>query len=556
MESVEKKKDISEATDEEIKELAAQFVKENFKKSSLASLSLLHWRNIYLLFSIIFRIVVALQTSYIHPDEFFQSFQPIYHDNIPWEFEEGCRSMAPLYLLYYPVIYIGQWFEMRPIVIYYLVKLTFCFLSWAVLDFCIFRIMPIKQERLKAMFFMNTSYVTLVYQSHTFSNSIETILVVAAIWIINDVRNHLELGNKIYSTSRLIMLGFLVSFGLFNRPTFILWMILPSVFVLKYAMRSFRGITLLIASFTVTTISCILIDTHHFRGSIDLSNISSLYDLNTRLVITPLNNILYNSSISNLKTHGLHPYYTHILINTPQILGPLIFLLPPFQSTQYIRTTPFLSMISGLVALSLIPHQELRFLIPMVPLAACCISIPKHKFTKWIIQLSVVFNLAMMVLMGVLHQGGLVPALEYIHDLKFTGKPEGNILLFWRTYKPPTWLTLSDADEERPIYLNNDQNNLTSIVDMKLSGACYTIDFMGMEFVEFENVAKNIVEKYTDRDIYLVTPLNAALNFENNTNFEKVWSYGWHLDLDHFEIEKFGIASLKPGIAIYKLGLF
>ena len=38
-------------------------------------------------------------------------------------------------------------------------------------------------------------------------------------------------------------------------------------------------------------------------------------------IITPLNNLLYNSSYDNLAQHGIHPYYTHILINLPQILG-------------------------------------------------------------------------------------------------------------------------------------------------------------------------------------------------------------------------------------------
>lgn len=41
------------------------------------------------------------------------------------------------------------------------------------------------------------------------------------------------------------------------------------------------------------------------------------------IVITPLNNLLYNMNVDNLAQHGLHPRYTHFAINLPLLFGPL-----------------------------------------------------------------------------------------------------------------------------------------------------------------------------------------------------------------------------------------
>lgn len=50
------------------------------------------------------------------------------------------------------------------------------------------------------------------------------------------------------------------------------------------------------------------------------------------IVISPLNNLLYNLKVDNLAQHGLHPRYTHFAINLPLLYGPLalvtLFYLP------------------------------------------------------------------------------------------------------------------------------------------------------------------------------------------------------------------------------------
>lgn len=41
------------------------------------------------------------------------------------------------------------------------------------------------------------------------------------------------------------------------------------------------------------------------------------------IVITPLNNLLYNMNTENLALHGIHPRYTHFAVNLPLLYGPL-----------------------------------------------------------------------------------------------------------------------------------------------------------------------------------------------------------------------------------------
>jgi hypothetical protein len=47
------------------------------------------------------------------------------------------------------------------------------------------------------------------------------------------------------------------------------------------------------------------------------------------LTFTPANSFKYNSDPANLAQHGLHPWYTHLLVNMPMLFGPAVRLDPP-----------------------------------------------------------------------------------------------------------------------------------------------------------------------------------------------------------------------------------
>lgn len=241
-------------------------------------------------------------------------------------------------------------------------------------------------------------------------------------------------------------------------------------------------------------------------------------------VITPLNNLIYNSNTSNLALHGLHPRYTHFLINLPQLLGPAT--LTALASSRF--SLQMLSAISGTAVLSIFQHQEARFLMPCVPLILSSMQLPRARVMRKIwITVWIVFNVALGSLMGVYHQGGVVPVQNYIAE--YLGNATS--VIWWKTYSPPTWL-LGEMNER-----------------------CSTVDLMGAkksvveEKLEQEKGGCDVErEEMKSKETYLVAPL--AMNVEKNMEsgkqlyrLRKVWVYRSHLGLDDldFDFEQDGI---------------
>ena len=69
------------------------------------------------------------------------------------------------------------------------------------------------------------------------------------------------------------------------------------------------------------TFIAVATDTAFYTGPAATESFRALFSyLDKAPVITPLNNIRYNSQTSNLAEHGLHPHYQHFLVNLPQRL--------------------------------------------------------------------------------------------------------------------------------------------------------------------------------------------------------------------------------------------
>jgi hypothetical protein len=126
---------------------------------------------------------------------------------------------------------------------------------------------------------------------------------------------------------------------------------------------------------------------------------------------------------------------------------------------------------SGLLVLSLAPHQEARFLTPLlVPLTMLCCSWlalarvddtaqqwRASLLVRWLLWL--LFNAALVLLFGVAHQGGVVRALAHLYETAAASSAVGSTstvsagasdgattVLFYATYTPPLHLLLqSDA---------------------------------------------------------------------------------------------------------------
>ncbi|KAF8001466.1 hypothetical protein HF325_003967 [Metschnikowia pulcherrima] len=522
------------------------------------------WRTVYFA-SIGLRFVFALSNSYIHPDEHFQSLEVLagrmflLSTKEPWEYLllAPARSFAPLLAVYYVPLKLALWLALLPLQTWYLVRLVFMSISWVVTDWCLYKMLPTKQERIKAIYFVLTSFVSLVYQSHTFSNSIETVLVLLTVYHINELRFMRSQPKPQYATSDVvrasIAIGFLFAFGIFNRVTFPAFLVLPGLFCLQSAWKWPYVVFISAFTFIVTSACCIIMDTTWFKGIAVGTILKSPFQW-SQYVVTPYNNLVYNASLDNLAQHGLHPLYTHILVNLPQLMGPgLILLFPRFRNSDW-KTTPFAAAMSGLIFLSIVPHQELRFVIPVVPLLCSCFDVAGLEKAcqkrTWILPFLMnswlVFNLSMALLMGVFHQGGVLPALEYLHASPQFQSPE-TALIWWRTYSPPTWMLNQKAGNLQIILISNENEDLKFQSDA--ASKLLSIDAMGMSVEGVNKVIRNV--SATHKLVLLITPIASfKQNFEAGA-YDEVWSYNYHLDMDHLNFSD--LQSLRPGLAIYSL---
>jgi len=136
----------------------------------------------------------------------------------------------------------GQDGEVTPAVVFWTLRILMFFLSFVLEDWAIQELIAKPQHRRIAVLLVASSYVTWTYQTHTFSNSIETILVAWSLVLIQRIvddkvglrfsRHGLSLlTHPQQRTSPFAsgLLAILVVFGSFNRITFPAFLIIPAL---------------------------------------------------------------------------------------------------------------------------------------------------------------------------------------------------------------------------------------------------------------------------------------------------------------------------------------
>lgn len=211
-----------------------------------------------------------------------------------------------------------------------------------------------------------------------------------------------------------------------------------------------------------------------------------------------------------------------------------------------------ISAISGTMILSAIPHQEPRFLLPCVPLLLTCIRPLKTRLflVSWI-----AFNAIFGFLMGIYHQGGVVPAqlaMPSIISSAVTREQQQverlNVTVFWwKTYSPPLWLL-------------GDITNIEADIQ--------THDLMGMPGTDMIQYLDSVIpgcpsspnNKIDNNIILLVAPRSATFldtymaSSPSDTSDNKIisnpplymteqWTYTNHLNLDDIDFGDDGILS-------------
>lgn len=279
----------------------------------------------------------------------------------------------------------------------------------------------------------------------------------------------------------------------------------------------------LILAAAVTTVIAVGLDTvFYLPGPITWT------DLIHRPVITPLNNFKYNSATENLAQHGLHPWYQHLLANLPLLLGPAAGLLI-FKPACSLR---LYSAISGLVVLSAFQHQEARFLLPTVPLFLSSIHMPRNQtlFRLWT-STWIIFNLFLGLMMGIYHQGGVVPGQVFLSQ-----QPDATQAIWWKTYTPPVWL------------LNGKNEVLETRDVMGLKGDLLLEQLYQLATCDTPADRRNQEYLKEKNGTYLMAPASATWLDSYLPNkgleglrFREVWRYRQHLNLDDMDFGDDGV---------------
>ncbi|KUL88112.1 hypothetical protein ZTR_04030 [Talaromyces verruculosus] len=493
------------------------------------------WRRTYLLLLLV-RIYFALSPSYVHPDEHFQSLEVFagriysYPSQLTWEFtsDNPIRSVFPLWPVYGLPMNLVKWFYNEtglgssppPELIYYILRGGMFVLSFVLEDWAVYELVPTPRYRVPTVVLVASSYVTWTYQTHTFSNSLETLLVTWGLVLIQRIVENRK-RSAFFSPAVLSLVVILV-------PHFVQK---PFSFAVLVGCGSFFAAI------------AILTDTIFYRSS-------SLIESIRHPVITPLNNLIYNSNSLNLAEHGIHPFYHHFLVNLPQLLGPaLVVLVVSLFMKPTIRAATFynrraISAISGTMILSAIPHQEPRFLLPCVPLLLTCIRPLKTRpfLVSWI-----AFNAILGFLMGVYHQGGIVPtqlAMPSIISSKIAGNTQAenmNVTVFWwKTYSPPLWLLGDNSELQADIQTRN-------LMGMRGTDMIKQIDSLVPSCPSLLSSSKS------NHLIFLVAPRSATFLDTYTTpsasagaaplHLTEQWTYTNHLNLDDMDFGDDGFLS-------------
>ena len=230
------------------------------------------------------------------------------------------------------------------------------------------------------------------------------------------------------------------------------------------------------------------------------------------LTFTPLNSYRYNADPANLAKHGLHPRWTHVAVNMPLMFGPLAVLgllelgmwLSCLVSTKKAFLTPKKSAHGGnagverslpaghnlrilsasivvfyVAALSTAPHQEARFLLPLLlPMSILYGARVFHgesaSFSSLLGMIWIGLNVGVSLFFGGLHQAGVSRALVQLgagnclnllsDDGRTAARTDGMLsfdsspsaielglasipatVVFFHTYMPPVALTAQYA---------------------------------------------------------------------------------------------------------------
>lgn len=377
-----------------------------------------------------------------------------------------------------------------------------CYISFP-LDYLLYRIATKLQlqDPARVVLCFASSWPTLVFLTRTFSNTFETFVLALcfAVLLLCDRYKRVGFGGVFHLQT--LLLGVLLAVGFFTRFTFVFFffplglelvrshdaLLTESASkkdsdrhasVFKRVMAALFVALQGLLAFTACSLVFIVMDTVYFRPEMasDYQQwlVLDRQTLLKKVVVAPLNNLMYNLHYENLELHGVHARVTHFAVNMPMLFGPLFFRFLINVVTgnasngnahmpRHRQVFAVASVLFPLACISMAPHQEPRFLLPLlIPLQIFFASeLLKRRI---LMAIWIAFNLALTVFFGVLHQGGVVPMLlsfsangqhqqqQYagmltsaqLSKCHFTGDATALMgaipIVFYKTYMPPRFL--------------------------------------------------------------------------------------------------------------------
>lgn len=123
--------------------------------------------------------------------------------------------------------------EVPPIAVFWTLRALMFILSFVLEDWAIHELIQSPRHRRVAVLLVASSYVTWTYQTHTFSNAIETLVVA---WSLVLIERTVALPVNTQHTPLVApaVLGSMVMFGFFNRITFPAFLLIPGLRLIPY----------------------------------------------------------------------------------------------------------------------------------------------------------------------------------------------------------------------------------------------------------------------------------------------------------------------------------
>lgn len=460
----------------------------------------------------------------------------------PWEFDINSggpfiRAILPLYLFMgFPIYIVYKFFgtsstNISPYLSRYIwtsYRLS-GFLWSLLLDFILWKLLSRKNGKNNSvnglwMIIFASMWPILILQTRPLSNSLESILLALLFYFVE-----IQISSNSIIIS--VIIGMCWSLGIWSRVTFavfsfpIMIYLLLKTFSSRPLASSLKSIFLMGFGALICSIACIVVDTLYYNTKFnDWSDI----------VITPFNFLIFNQDLHNLKRFGIHSRYLIVLIIMPFLFGPFYLILLKdtlnicinFVSSYSKSSKPIvghLSIISLItiwfssLSLSTIPHQEYRFLLPLMLPLILSIASPinfSSKYIKKFLFLFIIFQIAICLILGVFHQAGLSKLL-----IEFEPQDTSPCMfIFSKVYLLPTHLLIGKIHRD-------------SII-VNLMHQDLTIDRL-----------KAFIQKYPTSNVYHLVPGHVKLEFQNQMDL--IASHFPFINKD-FRSEQFESAKNSP----------